>query len=194
VHEDIRLIESGVSKMGQLLNRTLEYSHAGKLVERSENVTFSKIIKDVAQQFTEQLRSIGATLSLADKYPRVYADKVRIREVLTNLIQNSIKYHDKNRPLKIEIGHHSAKDEVVFFVRDNGIGIDISEFEKVFDLFYRGTASGEGSGAGLAIVKRIIEAHGGRVWAEGEMGKGTSIYFTLPQRSRETSGDNNGKD
>jgi len=193
VQEDIRLLESGVRKMQQFLNRTLEYSRAGYQVKRTSNVSFDKIVQEVVVEFGEQVRSVGATITVAEKFPRVYADRVRIREVLTNLIQNSIKYRDKSRPLKIEIDYQLSKDEIVFFVRDNGIGIDESETKKVFDLFYRGTAIGEGSGAGLAIVKRIIEAHGGTVWAEGEVEKGTTIYFTLPQSSRETNGDNNGE-
>jgi len=114
-------------------------------------------------------------------------------QALTNLIQNSIKYRDKTRPLKIEIGYWLSRDEVVFFVRDNGLGVDESEAKKVFDLFYRGTTDSEGSGAGLAIVKRIIEAHGGRIWVQAQQEKGTTMCFTLPQQSGTNKGDNNGK-
>jgi len=193
IQEDIRLLESGVSKMQQFINRTLEYSRAGYLVKRTENVPFGDIVKEVITEFTEQMSSIGATVSVAETFPRVYADRMRIVQALTNLIQNSIKYRDKTVPLKIEIGYWLSKDEVVFFVRDNGLGIDASETEKVFALFYRGTADGEGSGAGLAIVKRIIEAHGGRIWAQGQSGKGTTMCFTLPQQSGTNKGDNNGE-
>jgi len=194
IQEDIRLLESGVRKMQQFLNRTLEYSRAGQLIKRTRNVSFGKIVNEVITEFAEQVRSIGATVSLADKFPRVYADRTRIMEVLTNLLQNSIKYRDKTRPLAIEIGHRLSKGEVVFFVRDNGLGIDASEVEKAFTLFYRGTADGQGSGIGLAIVKKIIEAHGGRIWAESQSGKGTTMCFTLPQQSGTNKGDNNGKD
>jgi PAS domain S-box-containing protein len=192
VQEDIRLIESGVRKMQQLLNRTLEYSRAGQLVKLTKNVPFSKIIREVVAEFAEQVRSVGATVSVAKTFPKVYVDRIRIRQVLTNLIQNSIKYRDKTRPLKIEIGYWLAEDDVVFFVRDNGIGIDASEMEKVFGLFYRGTTDGEGSGAGLAIVQRIIEAHGGRIWVKNQSRKGTTMCFTLPQHSNTNKGDNNG--
>ena len=102
-------------------------------------------------------------------------------------------YRDKTIPIKIEIGHQLSAGEVVFFVRDNGLGIDVTETEKVFALFYRGTADGEGSGAGLAIVKRIIEAHGGRIWVDGQSGRGTTMCFTLPQQGGNNKGDNNGK-
>ena len=192
VSEDIRLIESGVSKMRELINRTLEYSRAGHLVKPTTNVSFISIVNDAVAEFDGQLGSIGGNISVSKKFPRVYADRVMMREALTNLIQNSIKYRDKKRRLEIDIGCQFSGNEVVFHVRDNGTGIDDSETEQVFDLFYRGNTVGEGSGAGLAIVKRIIEAHGGRVWAEGKAGKGTTICFTLPQRKKKASGDNNG--
>jgi len=195
VQEDIRLLESGVRKMQGFLNSTLEYSRAGHLVKRTKNVSFSKIVNEAITEFNGQISSIGATVSLADKFPRVYADRTRIIQVLTNLIQNSIKYRDKTVPLKIEIGYRLSEGEVVFFVRDNGLGIDASEAEKVFALFYRGTADGEGSGIGLAIVKKIIEAHEGRIWVQqGQSGKGTTMCFTLPQKSGTNKGDNNEKD
>ena len=195
VQEDIRLLESGVRKMQDFLNSTLEYSRSGQLIKRTKNVSFGKIVNEVITGFNGQISSIGATVSLADKFPRVYADRTRITQVLTNLIQNSIKYRDKTVPLKIEIGHRLSKGEVVFFVRDNGLGIDASEVEKLFDLFYRGTADGEGSGIGLAIVKKIIEAHGGRIWVQqGQSGKGTAMCFTLPKQRGINKGDNNGKD
>jgi len=193
VQEDIRLLESGVRKMQQFLNRTLEYSRAGYQVKPTKNVPFGKIVEEVIAEFAEQVRSIGATVSLADTFPTVYADRMRIKQVLTNLIQNSINYRDKTIPLKIEIGYWLSGDEAVFFVRDNGLGIDANETEKVFELFYRGTTDSEGSGAGLAIVKRIIEAHGGRIWAESQSGKGTTMCFALPQQSGTNKGDNNGK-
>jgi len=194
VQEDIRLLESGVRKMQDFLNHTLEYSRAGQLIKRTRNVSFSKIVNEVMTEFNGQISSIGATVSLADTFPKVYADRMRIKQVLANLIQNSIKYRDKTVPLKIKIGHQLSKGEVVFFVRDNGLGIDASETEKVFALFYRGTAGGEGSGIGLPVVKKIIEAHGGRIWIESQSGKGTAMYFTLPKQSGTNKEDDNGKD
>jgi len=194
IQEDIRLLESGVRKMQDFLNHTLEYSRAGQLIKRTRNVSFGKIVNEVITGFNGQISSIGATVSVAKTFPRVYADRTRIIQVLTNLTQNSIKYRDKTVPLKIEIGHFLSDGEVVFFVRDNGLGIDASEAEKAFTLFYRGTADGEGSGIGLAIVKKIIEAHGGRIWVESQPGKGTTMCFTLLQQSGTNKGDNNGKD
>jgi len=195
VQEDIRLLESGVRKMQVFLNSTLEYSRSGHLIKRTRNVSFGKIVKEVITEFNGQISAIGATVSTAKTFPKISVDRSRIAEVLDNLVQNSIKYRDKTVPLKIEIGHYRSRNEIVFFVRDNGPGIDASEAEKLFDLFYRGTADGEGSGIGLAVVKKIIEAHGGRIWVQqGQSGKGTTVCFTLPEQSGIKKDNNNGKD
>jgi PAS domain S-box-containing protein len=194
VQEDTRLLESGVRKMRDFLNSTLAYSRAGRLIKRTRNVSFSKIVNEAITEFSEQISSIGATVATAKTFPRVYVDGAMIIQVLANLIQNSIKYRDKTVPLKIEIGHRPAEGEAVFFVRDNGLGIDASEAEKVFALFYRGTADGEGSGIGLTIAKKIIEAHGGRIWVqEGQSGKGTTMCFTLPRQHGTNKDNDNGK-
>ncbi|HUV02345.1 MAG TPA: ATP-binding protein [Desulfobacteria bacterium] len=105
-----------------------------------------------------------------------------IVEVLVNFITNSIKYRGDQPHPEIEIGYRVAGNETVFFVKDNGMGIDKSQYEKVFELFYRVDKGGEGTGAGLAIVKRIIKVHGGRIWIESEKGKGCTVCFTLPVR------------
>jgi signal transduction histidine kinase len=96
-----------------------------------------------------------------------------------NLIENSIRYAGPNKP-KIEIGARADGEEGTFFVRDSGIGIDPGQHGKVFGLFYKVDGKSEGTGAGLAIVKRIIEVHGGRIWIESELGKGCTVLFTLP--------------
>jgi PAS domain S-box-containing protein len=195
VQEDIRLLESGVKRMQVFLNSTLEYSRSGQMIKRTRDVSFSEIVTEVITEFNGQIRSIGATVSTAKTFPKISVDRSRIVEVLANLIQNSIKYRDKTVPLKIEIGHYLSENETVFFVRDNGLGIDASEAEKVFALFYRSTADGEGSGIGLTIVRKIIEAHGGRIWVQqGQSGKGTTMCFTLPQQNGTNKDGNNGKD
>jgi signal transduction histidine kinase len=107
-------------------------------------------------------------------------DVLRIAEVLVNLIENSVKYLGDQACPEIDIGSRKDGEETVFFVRDNGVGIDPKENEKVFGLFYKVDRKSEGTGVGLAIVKRIIEVHGGRIWIESELGKGCTVCFTLP--------------
>jgi signal transduction histidine kinase len=108
---------------------------------------------------------------------------MRMVEAMVNLIENSIKYRGEQQHPRIDIGYRTEAEKTVFFVRDNGMGIDLSQHEKVFELFYKVNKKSEGTGAGLAIVKRIIEVHGGRIWIESELGKGTTVCFTLPVRS-----------
>jgi len=182
VEEDIRSIETGISRMQRLLKGILEYARVGRVVEPTENVPFKEIIEETLQQLAGQISSSGGSISLAETFPTVYADRMRMGQVLNNLIQNSTEYRDKSRRLTIEIGHRSSASEVVFFVRDNGMGMKTDKLEKVFELFYRGAEYSKGTGAGLAIARRVVEAHGGRMWAESEVGKGTTIYFTLPGR------------
>jgi signal transduction histidine kinase len=105
---------------------------------------------------------------------------MRIAEVMVNLIENSIKYMGLQTNPEIEIGQRIDGKDRIFFVRDNGIGIDPSQHDKVFELFYKVDKKSEGAGAGLAIVKRIIEVHGGCIWIESELGQGCTVCFTLP--------------
>jgi signal transduction histidine kinase len=119
-------------------------------------------------------------VSVADGLPPVRVDKMRIVEVLVNLIENSVKYMGVQPDPSIEIGYRSDEGQTIFFVRDNGIGIDPSQHDKVFELFYKVDNKTEGTGAGLAIVKRIIEVHGGKIWIESGLGKGCTVCFTLP--------------
>jgi len=128
----------------------------------------------------EQIKSSGIEISLAEEFPVVHVDRMRVMEVLVNLIENSINYMGEQHDPKIEIGYRIEKGETVFFVRDNGIGIDPSQHEKVFELFYQVETNNRGTGVGLAIVKRIIEMHKGRIWIESERGKGCTVCFTLP--------------
>jgi signal transduction histidine kinase len=104
---------------------------------------------------------------------------MRVVEVLVNLIENSVRYMGDQPHPKIDVGYRLDGAETVFFIRDNGIGIDPSQHEKVFELFYKVDRKSEGTGAGLAIVKRIIEVQGGRIWIESELGEGCTVCFTL---------------
>jgi signal transduction histidine kinase len=183
VETDLKMIESAVSKMDNLLMETLELSRIGRVANPPEDVPFEDIVKDALMQTSARIRSEGVEIIVADDLPTVHADRARIVEALINLIENSIKYKGDHEPPKIEIGYQKRGREIVFFVRDNGMGIDSSQHQKVFELFYKVNKRSEGTGAGLAIVKRIIEVHGGRIWVESEIGKGTTMCFTLPLKS-----------
>jgi PAS domain S-box-containing protein len=178
---DLQYITKATSKMDELLSATLKLSRIGRMVNPPEDVPLGELVTGALEQTAGDLQAHHIEVSVADDFPKVHVDRMRIEEALVNLIGNSIKYRGGQPHPKIEIGHRKDGRETVFFVKDNGIGIDKSEHEKVFELFYRANKSStEGTGAGLAIVKRIIEVHGGRIWIESELGKGCMVCFTLP--------------
>jgi len=178
--DNLAFIDKAATKMEKLLSDTLQLSRIGRIANPPEDVPFGDIVKDALEQTAEQIKSSGVEVSVADDFPTVHVDRMRIAEVLVNLIVNSINYRGEQPHPRIEIGYRIDNSESVFFVKDNGIGIDPGQHEKVFDLFYQVDGSGTGTGAGLAIVKRIIEVHNGRIWIESEKGKGCTICFKLP--------------
>jgi signal transduction histidine kinase len=179
VKTDLKMIESAVTKMDHLLSETLELSRIGRVANPPEDVPFIEIVQGALMQTSGRIKSQGIDVSVSDDMPIVHVDRMRIEEVLVNLIENSIKYKGEQQHPKIEIGYRKEAEETVFFVKDNGMGIDPSQHQKAFELFYKVNKKSEGTGAGLAIVKRIIEVHGGRIWIESELGKGTAVCFTL---------------
>ncbi|NQE45138.1 Methanogenesis regulatory histidine kinase FilI [ANME-1 cluster archaeon GoMg2] len=183
IERDMMYIEKAATKMEKLLNNTLQLSRIGRVANPPEDVPFGEIVQEAQEQTFEQIRSSGVEIAVAEALPTVHVDRMRIAEVLVNLITNSINYMGEQPHPKIEIGYRRDGEETVFFVRDNGIGIEKSQHEKVFDLFYTVDGSSEGTGAGLAIVKRIIEVHRDRIWIESEKGKGCTVCFTLPVSS-----------
>jgi signal transduction histidine kinase len=180
VKTDLKMIGNAVTKMDHLLSETLELSRIGRVANPPESVSFEEIVKESLQQISERVRTSGIEISIAQNMPSIYVDRMRIVEVMINLIENSIKYIGKPVQPKVEIGYQADGKDPAFFVRDNGIGIDTSQHAKVFELFYKVNKGSEGTGAGLAIVKRIIEVHGGRIWVDSELGKGTTVWLTLP--------------
>ncbi len=177
---DLKFIENGTAKMEHLLNDTLQLSRIGRMVNPPEDVPFGEIVHETLEQTTGQIKSSGVEITVAEDFPAVHVDRMRIVEMLVNLITNSINYMGEQPRPRIDIDYRVDDEEAVFFVQDNGIGIDKSQHEKVFELFYTVDKSGKGTGAGLAIVKRIIEVHNGRIWIESEKDKGCTVCFTLP--------------
>ncbi len=180
VERDLTYIEQAVTKLEKLLKDILQLSRIGRMVNPPEDVALDEIAEEAQAQMAEQLKTSGVELAVAEDCPTVHVDRMRIVEMLVALITNSIKFMGEQPHPKIEIGYRVDGEETVFFVRDNGMGIDISQHERVFDLFAKLDSNSEGTGGGLAIVKRIIDVHRGRIWIESELGKGCTVCFTLP--------------
>jgi signal transduction histidine kinase len=180
VMSDLGYISTAAARMDELLSATLKLSRIGRMTNPPEDRPFGTLIQDALAQTAGEIQASGVELAVADHFPTVHVDRLGITELLVNLISNSIKYRGDRPDPRIELGHRRDGDETVFFVKDNGIGIDKSEQEKVFEIFYQVDRRSEGTGAGLAIVRRIVEMHGGRIWIESELNKGCTVCFTLP--------------
>ena len=178
--DDIKRIEGVAGKMTELLNALLELSRAGKMVGEPSRIDMNRLVKGVLAQLAGTINQSQIEVIVESDLPSVLGDLKRIAEVLQNLIENSVKYRGDQAVLSIEVGAWQEGEECVFFVSDNGKGIDPAHHERIFGLFNKLDANSEGTGVGLALVKRIIEAHGGRVWVESEgVGMGSRFCFTV---------------
>jgi PAS domain S-box-containing protein len=181
VKEDLKMISSAISRMERLLKDTLELSRIGRVANPPDEVPFTEIVQESLDQISEKILVRGVQVAIQPDLPSVNVDRMRIVEVLTNLMENSIKYIGDQPHPSIEVGCRLDGEETVFFVKDNGMGIDPSQHDKIFGLFYKVDKKSEGSGAGLAIIKRIIEVHAGRIWIESKLGEGCTVCFTLAE-------------
>ncbi|MBX3035998.1 MAG: GAF domain-containing protein [Anaerolineales bacterium] len=179
---DIQRISEATSKMQTLLGDLLNLSRVGRLVQASEYTPFNEIISEALEIVHGRLMKHEIRVRVHPNLPTVYVDRPRIVEVMQNLIDNAAKFIKPEANPLIEIGQNGYDEsgKPIFFVQDNGIGIDEAHHERIFGLFNKLDAESEGTGVGLALVKRIIELHGGRIWIESKLGKGATFYFTLP--------------
>ncbi|HEX5807076.1 MAG TPA: ATP-binding protein, partial [Anaerolineales bacterium] len=159
----------------------LELSRIGRIVNPPVQIPFASIVEEALSLSRGRLLAGHIQVNVQEDLPSVYGDRRRLVEVLQNLIDNAAKFMGDSTSPTIDIGVRSDQGEPVFFVRDNGIGINPSHHEKIFGLFDKLDPRSEGTGVGLALAKRIVEVHGGRIWVESEgKGKGSMFCFTLP--------------
>lgn len=181
---DMNRVIKATETMQALLNDLLELSRVGRAINPSVNVLFGDIVKDVMNLIVEPQKGQRAWFKVQAGLPSIHCDRTRVAEVLQNLISNSIKFMGDQPQPSIQIGMGGVDERSgfpIFYVADNGIGIDPKYHDTVFGLFNRLDQQKEGTGIGLTLVKRIIEVHGGRIWLESEgQGKGCTFYFTLP--------------
>lgn len=178
---DLKRIESAADVMRALLDDLLDLSRAGVL-QTARSIDLNQIVADVIRSMEGLLLGKPIDIIVQPDLPRTFMDRRRLIEVVQNLIENAIKYTSGASNARIEVGAFTRPDSVVFYVRDNGSGIEPQYHETVFGLFNKLDPATEGTGIGLAIVRRVIEMYGGRVWVESAgNGKGSSFYCNLPR-------------
>jgi signal transduction histidine kinase len=170
-------------RMEVLIDSLLRYSRLGRIDLTMEEVDLNELVAEVRENLDINLKAEQVEVIIPRRLPGVLGDRVQLGEIFHNLIVNGVKYNESQRK-RIEIGYRDARDSQppVFFVRDNGIGIPDKHYDVIFRIFKRLHARdkyGGGTGAGLTIVKKIVERHNGSIWVESTPGEGTTFYFTL---------------
>jgi signal transduction histidine kinase/large-conductance mechanosensitive channel len=180
IASDFQRISNAADKMQALLVDLLELSRIGRIINPASEVNLSEVAIEAVDTLDGRIRSKNISVSVSLDLPTVAGDRIRLREVFENLIDNAAKYMgDQEDPL-IEIGCRDEGERVIF-VKDNGMGIEESYRTRIFGLFEKLNPTSEGTGIGLALIKRIIEVHGGRIWVESEgLGTGSTFCFTIP--------------
>ena len=186
VAQDLAYVHSAAEKMNALLDELLNLSRIGRVTNPCVEAPLQELTQEALALVAGRIDKRGVRVTVAQKPVLLYGDYVRLVEVFQNLVDNAVKFMGKQTDPLIEIGVEIKQNETVCFVRDNGMGIDPKHMDRLFGLFEKLNPGIEGSGLGLALVKRIVEQHGGRIWVESEgPGRGACFYFALPRKSSE---------
>jgi light-regulated signal transduction histidine kinase (bacteriophytochrome) len=170
----------GVDRMQRMINDLLAYSRVGTRGGRFEPTDSAAILEQATANLQTAIEESEAVIT-HDPLPMVMADAAQLVQLFQNLVSNAIKFRGEDPP-RIHISAEQKGDEWLFAVSDNGIGIEPQYTDRIFVIFQRLHADKEymGTGIGLAICKRIVERHGGRIWVESQVGEGSTFYFTMP--------------
>jgi two-component system sensor histidine kinase/response regulator len=179
--QQMKAIKDAAARMGRLIDDLLEFSRIGRMEMRRRPVSMDSLFKETVAQMEPDLAGRNIVWDI-QPLPEVLGDRNLLRQVLVNFVANAIKYTRPRNPAKISIRAVIQDNEVVFQIADNGVGFDMAYADKLFGVFQRLHLESEfeGTGIGLANVRRIIQRHGGRTWAEGKVEAGSVFYFALP--------------
>ena len=178
----LNVVRDNTKKMAQLIDDMQDFSRTGRMAITPAEINMDALVREVVDELKPS--AAGRELKLEIKsLPPVWADRIMLRRVMVNLLSNAIKFTRPKAVALIEVGARTEGNETIYYVKDNGVGFDMQYADKLFGVFQRlhGPAEFEGTGIGLTIVKRIISLHGGRVWAEGKLNEGATIYFAIPE-------------
>ncbi|MBE3126603.1 MAG: PAS domain S-box protein [Acidobacteria bacterium] len=185
VDKDLTYIRNAADKVSRLLDELLELSRIGRKVNPPVEVPLQEVVKEALDLVAGRIAERGVTVKVTKEPVQLTGDRPRLVEVFQNLVDNAVKFMGRERTPCVEIGVDKVGGETVLFVRDNGIGIDPQYQPKLFGMFEKLDPGTEGTGIGLALVKRIVEVHGGRIWVESEgPGKGATFRFTVSGKEK----------
>jgi len=176
-------VQANASLMASLLEDLVELSRIGRIEDKKTEISVQEVIESVWGGVSRSLSAEDVEFILPENLPQVFYSEKRLYQIFYNLLSNAVKFKDEDKKPKVEIGCQDNKADYTFFVRDNGIGIEREYHDKIFEVFsqLKDTES-EGTGMGLSIVKKIVEANQGKVWVESQKGVGSTFYFTIPKK------------
>ncbi len=179
----LAVVKDNARRMNMLIDDLLALSRLGRQAIKPMQINMNDLVKEVYEELQDQSGTAKSVRFVAHPLPEARADRSLIRQVWMNLLSNAVKYSSACAESIIEVGGHSDGSEIVYYVRDNGAGFDMQYYNKLFSVFQRlhRLEDFPGTGIGLAIIKRVITRHGGRVWAEGKINEGATFYFSLPR-------------
>ena len=181
VGDYIYRIRNAVTKMKTMMDDLLELSKIGLLVNEPVEINVWQLWREAVSLVPVINQDKDINIVIDESMPKVFGDKQRLLDAFVNLLSNAVKYSKKTGCLEIKISADCDETNTIFYIRDNGIGIDPKYTQRIFNMFERLSTDTEGTGIGLALVKRIIEIHNGRIWVDSKgEGKGSTFFFTLP--------------
>lgn len=185
----LKEIRKGADRLSQLIDDLLTLSRIARIKNPYEDVQAGGLIQNAIERLEFDIKQKNVDLKIQENLPTIRCDQIKLAEVFLNLINNAIKFSSKNEKEnpRIEVGYQDTGNAHQFFIKDNGIGIDAQYHEKIFGVFKRlhKESEYEGTGAGLSIVKRVIDDHGGKIWVDSRLGEGATFYFSIPKNLKE---------
>ena len=181
ISKDLLFIQNGADKMKLLLDELIELSRINRIESPAVSISLKEVVTEALDELDDVISNRKIDIHLPDSDLMLFGDRLRLVQIWRNLIDNAIKFSSDDCSLRIELGTRNIEEEPVFFVQDNGIGIDPLYRQKIFGMFEKLNSKISGAGLGLSMIQRIVEKYRGRVWAESEgHNKGSCFFFTLP--------------